>query len=100
MTRVSVHHLRDDTDPVGNRSDMTCFLALGVSFIQDYKSYNKTLNDRIAHAIVESVNDYNLNLVLTDVAVNTSQYINGVQIESVSLDKIQERANVGCSKSY
>ena len=100
MTRVSVHDLRDDTDSVEDRSDMTCFLALGVSFIQDYKSYDKTLNDRIAHAIVESVNDYNLNLVLTDVAVNTSQYINEVQVESVSLDKIEERVNVGCSQSY
>ena len=97
MTRVSVHDLRDDTDVAEERSGMTCFLALGVSFIQDYKSYNKTLNERIARAIVESVNDYNLNLVLTDVVVNTYQYIDGLEVEESDLSKIEERVNGSCS---
>ena len=78
---------------------MTCFLALGVSFIQDYKSYDKTLNERIARAIVESVNDYNLDLVLTDVVVNTSQYINGLEVGESDLNKIEERVNGSCSES-
>ena len=99
MTRVSVHDLRDDTDVAEDRSGMTCFLTLGVSFIQDYKRYDKTLNERIARAIVESVNDYNLNLVLTDVAVNTSQYINGLEVEESDLSKIEERVNGSCSES-
>ena len=97
MTRVSVHDLRDDTDVAEERSGMTCFLALGVSFIQDYKSYNKTLNERIARAIVESVNDYNLNLVLTDVVVNTYQYIDGLEVGESDLSKIEERVNGSCS---
>lgn len=96
MTRVSVHDLRDE-DVEDNRSGMTCFLALGVSFIQDYKSYDKTLNERIARAIVESVNDYNLNLVLTDVVVNMSQYIDGLEVGESDLSKIEERVNGSCS---
>lgn len=91
MTRVSVHDLRDDVDSSENTFGMTCFVSLGVSFIQDYKSYNETLDNRIARAVVESVNDYNLDLVVTDVTVNKTQYVNGVEAEEISLDEIERR---------
>ena len=91
MTRVSVHDLRDNVYSSENTSGMTCFISLGVSFIQDYKSYDKTLDNRIARAVVESVNDYNLDLVVTDVTVNKTQYVNGVEAEEISLDEIERR---------
>lgn len=91
MTRVSVHDLRDDTDNTEDSFNMMCFVSLGVSFIQDYKSYNETLGNRIARAVVESVNDYNLDLVVTDVTVNKTQYVNGVEAEEISLDEIERR---------
>ena len=91
MTRVSVHDLRDDTDNTEDSFNMMCFVSLGVSFIQDYKSYNETLDNRIARAVVESVNDYNLDLVVTDVTVNKTQYVNGVEAEEISLDEIERR---------
>lgn len=91
MTRVSVYDLRDGTGTVEDSSNMTCFVSLGVSFIQDYKSYDETLDSRIARAVVESVNDYNLDLVVTDVTVNKTQYINGVEAEEISLDEIERR---------
>ena len=93
MTRVSVHDLRDDVDSSENTSGMTCFVSLGVSFIQDYKSYDESLDDRIARAVVESVNDYNLDLVFTDVAVNVAQYINRARVKEVDLDEIENRVS-------
>lgn len=99
MTRVSVHDLRDDVDSSENTSGMTCFVSLGVSFIQDYKSYDKTLDNRIARAVVESVNDYNLDLVVTDVTVNKTQYVNGVEAEEISLDEIEGRVSEEPSES-
>lgn len=93
MTRVSVHDLRDDVDSSENTSGMTCFVSLGLSFIQDYKCYDETLDGRIARAVVESVNDYNLDLVVTDVTVNKVQYISEVEAEEVSLDEIEGRVS-------
>ena len=90
-TIVSVHDLRDDVDSSENTSGMTCFVSLGLSFIQDYKCYDETLDGRIARAVVESVNDYNLDLVVTDVTVNKAQYISEVEAEEVSLDEIEGR---------
>lgn len=52
MTRVSVHDLRDNVDSSENTSGMTCFVSLGVSFIQDYKSYDKTLDNRDRKSVV------------------------------------------------
>ena len=101
MTRVSVHDLRNTAgDRPESSSGMKCFMSLGVSFIQNYKNYDDTLDDRIARAIVESVNDYNLNLVLTDVAVNTSQYIDGVRAEEINLDEIEKRVSEDISESH
>ena len=100
MTRVSVHDLRDDVDSSENTSGMTCFVSLGLSFIQDYKSYDESLDDRIACAVVESVNDYNLDLVFTDVAVNVAQYINGMRSKEVKLDEIEDRVSEGSSESH
>lgn len=99
MTRVSVHDLGDDTNTMEDGSDMTCFVSLGVSFIQDYKSYDETLDGRIARAIVESVSDYNLDLVVTDVTVNKTQYINEVEAEEISLDEIEGRVVEKSSES-
>ena len=91
MTRVSVHDLRDDTNTIEDGSDMTCFVSLGLSFIQDYKSHDETLDNRIARAVVESVNDYKLDLVVTDITVNKVQYISGVEAEEISLDEVEGR---------
>ena len=91
MTRVSVNDLRDDTNTMEDGSDMTCSVSLGLSFIQNYKSYDETLDNRIARVVVESVNDYNLDLVVTDVTVNKVQYISEVEAEEVSLDEIEGR---------
>jgi hypothetical protein len=99
MTRVSVHDLRDNVDSPENTSGMTCFVSLGVSFIQDYKSYDESLDDRIACAVVESLNDYNLDLVFTDVTVNKTQYVNGVEAEEISLDEIEGRVSEEPSES-
>ena len=37
------------------------------------------------------MNDYNLDLVVTDVTVNKAQYISEVEAEEVSLDEIEGR---------
>lgn len=54
-------------------------VALGIAFLQNHKTPSPHLDETIAEAIVSHIEASNLDKLVTDVTVNTVQYINGTK---------------------
>lgn len=51
-------------------------IAIGISFIQDYRNVNEALESQILRAIIEAISTHNLDFVANDITVNSTQLRN------------------------
>lgn len=55
-------------------------VAIGITYLQDFRFPDDTLDDRVLDAVVEAIKKDNLDLVFNDVCVNLLQSRNGERV--------------------
>ena len=57
--------------------DFTMKISLGVSYLQDYRSFSDDLDLKVLHTLELALKDRNLELLVNDISVNDRQRRNG-----------------------